>query len=88
MKYKLKLCSGCIEDMRSNWRLLIPRSMVEFIEVEIDECFHCDLDTYNQKCKELNPDWESYWKQYVHENPEIILEILQEIYNMPDQTYD
>ena len=57
-KYKVHLCEGCIEQLEQEWVYTMPKDQVEIVPVAtIEECDNYDLDGYEAKLRERNPEW-------------------------------
>ena len=56
-KYKVHLCSRCIEELDDYYPYLIPIEQLEIIEVSSEECDNNNLDTYNERLATRNPAW-------------------------------
>jgi len=56
-KYKICLCQGCIDDLNEYYPYLVPQKDLEIIEVSIEDCDNNNLDNYNDRLSERNPEW-------------------------------
>lgn len=56
-KYEVHLCKGCIADLDEHYPYLVPRNQLHIVEVPVDDCDNSNLDDYNERLKERNPEF-------------------------------
>lgn len=57
-KYEVHLCKECIQELKNHYPYLVPRDQLRIVEVSTAECDNSNLDTYNGKLRQRNPDFE------------------------------